>query len=65
LRLLTGTELADEFRISPALAMALPITRIEDIPRYIAAMDANESTLNLLAEGTDELSLDSTELVQE
>jgi hypothetical protein len=45
--------------------MALPITRIEDIPRYIAAMDANESTLNLLAEGTDELSLDSTELVQE
>lgn len=65
LRLLTGTELVDEFRISPALAMALPITRIEDIPRYIAAIDANESTLNLLSEGSDELSLDSTELVQE
>lgn len=62
LRLLTGTELADELRISPALAMALPISRIEDIPRYLAAIDANESTFNLSAE---ELSIDASELVQE
>ncbi|WP_404289374.1 DUF4194 domain-containing protein [Glutamicibacter arilaitensis] len=65
LRLLTGTELADEFRISPALAMALPISRIEDIPQYISAIDANESTLNLSADTSEELSMDSTDLVQE
>lgn len=65
LRLLTGTELEDEFRISPALAMALPISRIEDIPRYIAAIDANESTLNLTGDSSEDLVVESPELVQE
>lgn len=70
LRLLTNTELADEFRISPALAMALPITSIQDIPRYIAAIDANDNALNLNDSGAeDPESLDVAEstdpLVQE
>lgn len=54
LRLLTNTELADEFRISPALAMALPLASIQDIPRYIAAIDANEGVLNLAEAEPDE-----------
>ncbi|MEU3331819.1 DUF4194 domain-containing protein [Glutamicibacter creatinolyticus] len=43
LRLITGTELVDEYRISPALAMALPIASIQDIPGYIAAIDNTEA----------------------
>ncbi len=70
LRLLTNTELADEFRISPALAMALPISSIQDIPRYIAAIDANQSVLSLSEAQAEELEKaengESTEeLVQE
>ncbi len=67
LRLLTNTELADEFRISPALAMALPISSIQDIPRYLAAIDANESVLNLSqAEPDDAETSEQTDpLVQE
>ncbi|UYQ78161.1 DUF4194 domain-containing protein [Glutamicibacter sp. JL.03c] len=65
LRLLTGTELENEFRISPALAMALPLGNIQDIPRYIAAIDANEPALNLAADENDELAEQTPELVQE
>lgn len=67
LRLLTNTELADEFRISPALAMALPLASIRDIPRYIAAIDANDSVLNLLEADseTPEASEQTDALVQE
>lgn len=67
LRLLTSTELADEFRISPALAMALPLASIQDIPRYIAAIDSNQSVLSLnenTAEETDKSDLgEPTELL--
>lgn len=67
LRLLTSTELADEFRISPALAMALPLASIQDIPRYIASIDANQSVLSLnenTAEETDKTDLgEPTELL--
>jgi len=65
LRLLTGTELENEFRISPALAMALPLSSIQDIPRYIAAIDANEPAFNLSPDDNDELAEQSPELVQE
>ncbi|MFC9935388.1 DUF4194 domain-containing protein [Glutamicibacter sp. NPDC127525] len=65
LRLLTGTELENEFRISPALAMALPITNIQDIPRYIAAIDANDPAFSLGAEEADDLAEQTPELVQE
>jgi hypothetical protein len=65
LRLLTGTELENEFRISPALAMALPITNIQDIPRYIAAIDANDPAFSLGADDTDDLAEQTPELVQE
>lgn len=65
LRLLTATELVDEFRISPALAMALPITSVQDIPGYIAAID-NTSARSVLPEEPPfgELN-DSTDQVQE
>lgn len=65
LRLLTSTELDDEFRIAPALAMALPISSIQDIPRYIAAIDANEPAFNLSAEVSDDLAEQTPEMVQE
>lgn len=65
LRLLTSTELENEFRISPALAMALPLSNIQDIPRYIAAIDANEPAFNLTADDNDELVEQTPELVQE
>ncbi|WP_334122316.1 DUF4194 domain-containing protein [Glutamicibacter sp.] len=65
LRLLTSTELENEFRISPALAMALPLKNIADIPRYIAAIDANEPAFNLSADENDELAEQTPELVQE
>lgn len=65
LRLLTGTELENEFRISPALAMALPITNIQDIPRYIAAIDANDPAFSLNADDTEDLAEQTPELVQE
>ncbi|WP_431711226.1 DUF4194 domain-containing protein [Glutamicibacter uratoxydans] len=56
LRLLTSTELVDEFRISPALAMTLPIQNIQDIPGYIAAID-NTAAQPLL---TDDVSARET-----
>ncbi|MGO3855541.1 MAG: DUF4194 domain-containing protein [Glutamicibacter arilaitensis] len=65
LRLLTGTELENEFRISPALAMALPITNIQDIPRYIAAIDANDPAFNLSGDDAEGLAEQTPELVQE
>ena len=53
LRLLTSTELEDEYRISPALAMALPLSAIEDIPRYIAAIDDTEGALGFDLDADD------------
>ena len=66
LRLLTSTQLPDELRISPALAMALPLSAIQDIPGYIAAIEANDNSLSL---ATTDDSFDEAEqsdlLVQE
>lgn len=64
LRLLTGTELVDEFRISPALAMALPIQNIQDIPGYIAAIDNTSGQPPLPEDPVGELN-DSMDEVQE
>lgn len=64
LRLLTGTEILDEYRISPALAMALPLASISDIPAYIAAIDANEATLDVSSDG-ESAAQETIELVQE
>lgn len=65
LRLITGTELADEYRISPALAMALPIASIEDIPAYIAAIDNTEAQPVLAEDAGSEDSPELADLVQE
>lgn len=39
LRLLLPTELANEYRVSSALALALPFDSIAQIPAYLAALD--------------------------
>jgi len=49
LKLLVPTELTAEYRISNALALALPFDSIDAIPAYLAALDkgADEGTLEL------------------
>lgn len=39
LKLILPTELTDEYKVSGALALALPFTTIEEIPEYIAAIE--------------------------
>ena len=39
LKLIVPTELADEYRVSNALALALPFDSIDQIPAYLAALD--------------------------
>ncbi|MFD1210605.1 DUF4194 domain-containing protein [Arthrobacter sp. GCM10027362] len=39
LKLLLPTELPDEYRVSSALALALPFDTIDEIPAYLAALD--------------------------
>ena len=39
LKLILPTELEDEYRVSGALALALPFETIDEIPAYIAAID--------------------------
>ncbi|MCW4466438.1 DUF4194 domain-containing protein [Glutamicibacter sp. MNS18] len=65
LRLVTSTELADEYRISPALAMALPITSIQDIPAHIAAIDNTEAQPVLPEESSNAELDDPADQVQE
>jgi len=48
LKLLLPTELATEFRVSNALALALPFDSIEAIPAYLDALDkSNDDELDL------------------
>lgn len=49
LKLLVPTELASEYRISNALALALPFDSIDQIPAYLTALDksADEDSLEL------------------
>lgn len=65
LRLITATELADEFRISPALAMALPIENIKDIAGYIAAIDNTDAQPVLPEHATAEDPAETADQVQE
>ncbi len=51
LKLILPTELAHEYRVSNALALALPFDSIDQIPAYLAAMDASAQDN---AEGQDE-----------
>ncbi|RAN69319.1 hypothetical protein B5P43_36620 [Bacillus sp. SRB_336] len=44
LKLLLPTELPGEYRVSNALALALPFDAIDQIPAYLAALDADETT---------------------
>lgn len=53
LKLILPTELAHEYRVSNALALALPFDSIEQIPAYLAALDA--------AAGSEPLDLDPVE----
>lgn len=53
LKLILPTELTHEYRVSNALALALPFDSIERIPAYLAALDA--------AAGSEPLDLDPVE----
>ena len=44
LKLILPTELAGEYRVSNALALALPFDSIEQIPAYLAALDKSAGT---------------------
>ncbi|MDO5754065.1 DUF4194 domain-containing protein [Arthrobacter sp.] len=44
LKLIAPTELADEYRVSNALALALPFDSIDQIPAYLAALDKSAIT---------------------
>jgi len=43
LKLLVPTELEHEYRVSAALALALPFTTIDEIPAYLAAIDRTDA----------------------
>lgn len=65
LKLIVPTELADEYRVSNALALALPFDSIDQIPAYLAALDksapvepfedSNDVADGLAADGQDTL----------
>jgi len=55
LKLLLPTELEDEYRVSGALALALPFETIDEIPAYIAAIDRSAGDTLLDAETEEEL----------
>ncbi|WP_113716408.1 DUF4194 domain-containing protein [Arthrobacter dokdonensis] len=44
LKLLLPTELPGEYRVSNAMALALPFDAIDQIPAYLAALDADDTT---------------------
>jgi hypothetical protein len=44
LKLLLPTEVPGEYRVSNALALALPFDAIDQIPAYLAALDADDTT---------------------
>jgi hypothetical protein len=46
LKLLLPTELPDEYRVSSALALALPFDTIDEIPAYLAALDRTADSLD-------------------
>src|SRR6185312_8497392 len=44
LKLILPTELADEYRVSGALALALPFESIDQIPAYLESLDRSVDT---------------------
>lgn len=54
LKLILPTELANEYRVSNALALALPFDSIDQIPAYLAALDKAAGTEPLDAADADE-----------
>lgn len=54
LKLILPTELAGEYRVSNALALALPFDSIEQIPAHLAAMDKSVATDSFDLSGHDE-----------
>ncbi|GAA3708848.1 hypothetical protein GCM10022377_23210 [Zhihengliuella alba] len=47
LKLILPTELPDEYRVSGALALALPFATVDEIPAYIAAIERGDAALDL------------------
>lgn len=56
LKLLLPTELAGEYRVSNALALALPFDSIDQIPAYLAALDDADDEPGLLDSAGEALS---------
>ncbi|WP_411734266.1 DUF4194 domain-containing protein [Paeniglutamicibacter sp.] len=56
LKLILPTELSDEYKVSGALALALPFATIEEIPEYIKAIE------RVGTEDTEEFELETEEL---
>lgn len=54
LKLILPTELAGEYRVSNALALALPFDSIEQIPAYLAALERSAANDSLDLAGHDE-----------
>lgn len=54
LKLILPTELAGEYRVSNALALALPFDSIEQIPAYLAALDKNTASDSFDLDSPDE-----------
>ncbi|WP_081710213.1 DUF4194 domain-containing protein [Arthrobacter sp. 35W] len=54
LRLLLPTELAHVYRVSNALAMALPFDSVEQIPAYIKALDESAANDDALGENAED-----------
>ncbi|MFQ4148774.1 DUF4194 domain-containing protein [Arthrobacter sp. LAPM80] len=54
LKLILPTELPTEYRVSNALALALPFDSIEQIPAYLAALDKSEPNESLDTESNDD-----------
>jgi hypothetical protein len=59
LKLLLPTELTGEYRVSNALALALPFDSIDQIPAYLAALDGSPDTLDLVEQ--DDIMEDGTQ----
>lgn len=54
LKLILPTELLNEYRVSNALALALPFDSIDQIPAYLAALDKHEPHSSLDLDSNDE-----------
>ncbi|MDJ0318564.1 DUF4194 domain-containing protein [Arthrobacter antibioticus] len=53
LKLILPTELLNEYRVSNALALALPFDSIDQIPAYLSALDKNEPHNSLDSDSSD------------